>query len=189
MSQARLGELVGRSAGTIRAWERGSSLPADPAVVTALAAALDLDEADLFRSSGLEPPADAPAPTIEQALQTIAPKGDEDVAAAGADEAAEPPPSPSPSPEPEPVGASPMRGRRIRQRKPPPVAVPAAPLGWQPVEPSYLEDPEQKLVYRLRWLYTLAGLLVLVIVLVWASGRMLEAVGDVLDGLKASIGG
>ena len=191
MSQARLGELVGRSASTVRAWERGSSWPTEPGVVTALAAALDLEEANLFRASGLEPPADAPPPTIEQALQTIAPDGDSGSGASASDGAEEagsrsnPPLVPAGSP------TSRERGRRVRERRPspPPVTVSPPTVGWQVAEPSYLEDPEQKLVYRLRWVYTLAGLLFLLIVLVWASGRMLEAVGDVLDGLKASIGG
>lgn len=189
MSQARLAELVGRSAGTVRAWERGSSLPTDPGVVTALAAALDLDEANLYRASGLEPPADAPTPTIEQVLQTIAPS-EENEPQPGED--VESTPEEEPAPEPALVGEPRVRGRRVRERRPavptPPV-VTASKAGWTAAEASYVEDPGERLVYRLRWLYTLVGLLFLMIVLVWASGRMLEAVGDVLDGLKASIGG
>ncbi len=216
MSQARLGELVGRSAATVRAWERGSSVPNDPTVVTAVAAALGLDEAELFRASGLEPPADAPSPTIEQALQTIAPPpggvtddtpaeagddtpaeavdetpaeagdetpaeaGDETPGAAGADAILEPP---------APTG---RRGRRIRRRESRPVTTATttnlAPA-WHTGEVSYLEDPDQRMIYRLRWIYTSVGLLFLVIVLVWASGRTLEAVGDVLDVFRAAIGG
>ncbi len=204
MSQARLGELVGRSASTVRAWERGSSLPGDPAVVTAIAAALGLDEAELFRATGLEPPADAPPPTIEQSLQTIAPSGletpsgPESPSEADSEQTEETEPDTDLSPVPESGSQEEATGgrRRRRLRRPsrstPAVAPPtptAAGVGWQTGEVSYLEDPEQRLIYRLRWLYTAVGLLFLVIVLVWASGRTLEAIGDVLDVVKASIGG
>ncbi len=201
MSQARLGELVGRSAATVRAWERGSSVPNDPTVVTAVAAALGLDEAELFRASGLEPPADAPSPTIEQALQTIAPPpggvtdetpaeaGDETPAEAGDETPAE---AAGADAIPEPPAPTGRRGRRIRRRESRPVTTTTttnlAPA-WHTGEVSYLEDPDQRMIYRLRWIYTSVGLLFLVIVLVWASGRTLEAVGDVLDVFRAAIGG
>lgn len=43
-SQARLGELVGRSASTIRNWERDKSTPSVPSDAVALAAVLGLSE-------------------------------------------------------------------------------------------------------------------------------------------------
>lgn len=75
LSQARLGELVGRAASTIRAWERGQTVPTDPTAVSTLAAVLGLDEPELFELAGLDPPlVIEDHPTIEQSLREIAPR-------------------------------------------------------------------------------------------------------------------
>lgn len=75
LSQTRLGELVGRAASTIRAWERGQSVPTDPTAVSSLAAVLGLDEPELFELAGLDPPLIIEDhPTIEQSLREIAPR-------------------------------------------------------------------------------------------------------------------
>ncbi len=71
LSQTKLGELVGRSATTIRAWERDSSLPADGSVVTALAAVLDVDRQALFEKAGLEMPVEETSPTLEEAFASL----------------------------------------------------------------------------------------------------------------------
>ena len=72
LSQAKLGELVGRSASTIRAWERDSSLPTDETVVTALSAVLDVDRRSLFEKAGLEMPVEETSPTLEEAFASLA---------------------------------------------------------------------------------------------------------------------
>ncbi|GEM_PF-1259905 len=75
LSQTRLGELVGRAASTIRAWERGQAVPTDPTAVSSLAAVLGLDEPELFALAGLDPPLlIEDHPTIEQSLREIAPR-------------------------------------------------------------------------------------------------------------------
>ena len=38
-------DLVGRSTGTVRSWERGRAAPGDPKTLGAMAAVLDVDEA------------------------------------------------------------------------------------------------------------------------------------------------
>jgi transcriptional regulator with XRE-family HTH domain len=55
MSQAALAELIGRSASSIRSWERNSSTPSDEAVVQSLSAVLGIDEDDLRKVVGLPP--------------------------------------------------------------------------------------------------------------------------------------
>lgn len=72
LSQAKLGELVGRSASTIRAWERDSSLPHDEAVITALSAVLAVDRRSLFEKAGLEVPLQETSPTLEEAFASLA---------------------------------------------------------------------------------------------------------------------
>ncbi len=71
LSQAKLGELVGRSASTIRAWERDSSLPNDESVITALSAVLAVDRQSLFEKAGLEVPLQQTSPTLEEAFASL----------------------------------------------------------------------------------------------------------------------
>ncbi|MGA7097030.1 MAG: helix-turn-helix domain-containing protein, partial [Acidimicrobiia bacterium] len=68
ISQAKLGELVGRSTSTIRSWERERSTPTDTGVISALAAVLDLDERSLLEKAGLEEAVVEDRPTVEEAL-------------------------------------------------------------------------------------------------------------------------
>lgn len=90
-SQARLGELVGRSATTIRNWERGNSTPAERADALALAAVLGLDEREVLEGAGFELSAAEDHQTIEQAYASLAPQPpvtDESVPRRDIDEAA-----------------------------------------------------------------------------------------------------
>ena len=72
LSQAQLGELVGRSASSIRSWERDVSTPTDPSVLTALSAILDIDGRALFDKAGVETPAEESHPTVEESLASLA---------------------------------------------------------------------------------------------------------------------
>ncbi|MCZ6661619.1 MAG: helix-turn-helix transcriptional regulator, partial [Actinobacteria bacterium] len=74
LSQAKLGELVGRSTSSVRSWERDTVTPNDPEVVRALAAVLALDERMLFDKAGLSTPEAETSPTVEQALATLRPE-------------------------------------------------------------------------------------------------------------------
>jgi transcriptional regulator with XRE-family HTH domain len=73
LSQAQLGELVGRSASSIRSWERDVSTPTDPVVITALSAILDIDGRSLFDKAGVPIPTEETHPTVEEALASLAP--------------------------------------------------------------------------------------------------------------------
>lgn len=72
LSQAKLGELVGRSAGTIRAWEMETAVPNDEGVVTALSAVLGIDKRSLFEKAGLQVPVEETSPTMEEAFASLA---------------------------------------------------------------------------------------------------------------------
>ncbi len=73
LSSSRVAELVGRSTGTVRAWERGRSQPDDPIVVSSLAAVLGIDETELFVAAGMEPPRASTPFSLEETLSAIAP--------------------------------------------------------------------------------------------------------------------
>ncbi|MEX0863690.1 MAG: helix-turn-helix transcriptional regulator [Acidimicrobiia bacterium] len=78
LSQAKLGQLVGRSPATVRSWESDKSIPRDSKVLATLAAILGVDERTMFNKAGVEPPAVVEtSPTIEEALATLAPEGSE----------------------------------------------------------------------------------------------------------------
>jgi len=73
LSQAKLGELVGRSASTIRSWERDTTVPSDESVVDALSAVLGIDKGMLYSKAGMEVIPHETSPTVEQALATLSP--------------------------------------------------------------------------------------------------------------------
>ena len=234
LSPHRVAELIGRASGTVKAWERGRTVPNDPFVVTSLAAVLAIDEPTLFRAAGLTPPTVAPANTIEQDLASIAP----------AKTPAHAPPQPRPAAEAEsergavitdehpavttesgsigageaPAAESPLdaigafldkgvevleKGReaiveagvpaieRLRRRRrqpkarpdPRPVVIPSV----QPVSESYMDDPDERWAYRLRTIWTAAGVGALGLLLLWAGSRALDAFGDTWDALLAGL--
>lgn len=197
LSPHRVAELIGRAPGTVRAWERGRTVPADPFVVTSLAAVLAVDETALFRAAGMEPPVEQPHLTIEQELASIAPasrsdetvvtraRGDAERSAVTTSQAPTdllPGLSPSlpavPSPEAElDVVRRPRHSGRTR-----PAPVPSA-----PVTGSFLDDPDERWSYRLRAIWTAVGVAVLGVILLWAGSRTMSALGDAWDALLAGL--
>ena len=168
LSQGKLGELVGRSASSVRSWERDKSHPSEQSIVTALSAVLGIDEAELFELSGQQAPEVETSPTIEQALATLNPATIEEELAAAIQE-------PLPAPEtPQPA---------VRQAAyvapPPPYSVGSA---IPPAhEPSYMEDRSQRQLYRVRNLATIVVMVALGITLLWAFAEGFGALGDWWD--------
>lgn len=73
LSQARLAELVGRSATTIRNWERDKTSPADRSDVVALAAVLGMDTEDALSQAGFESEEQGQHLTMEQSYSSLGP--------------------------------------------------------------------------------------------------------------------
>ena len=224
LSQAQLGELVGRSASSIRSWERDVATPTDPSVLTALSAILDIDGRALFDKAGVESPRQETHPTVEESLASLAPLPLEEpieeridpdplIATAAAATAIAPgldadfeleaevkehlPTEPEPESieqpeptidtfslppdsvaEPEPVGAAQMTTSNEPAYVSPPepylITAPTPPV----VEPSYMEDENQRQMYRVRNLATVVLVVALAIVLLWSLSNALEAVGS-----------
>ena len=177
LSQARLGELVGRSPSTVRSWERDKSHPNDPKVLIALSAILGVDEQSLFEKAGLAQPEVEGSPTIEQELATLG--HDTDEITAGVDD--EPDPGPKPFEEPvssqEPdLESTPITGTDPSYVAPPNPYV-LTPVGPPVQEPSYLEDRGQRQLYRVRNLATIVILVALGIAFLWALTEGLGALG------------
>lgn len=206
LSQSRVAELIGRSQGTVRAWERGRSVPGEATVVASLAAVLDIAEDDLFDAAGLALPASPPAPTLEESLASIAPSPSASSAGKGAEIAEESgtpsvgtarfavdPRLGSPEGEARPEGrwslirsyVASLLSRKRRSDRP----VTGRPVVISPavVRPSYLEDPEQRMVYRLRTLFTVVGIAALAVVLLWAAGNVVDALGRAWETLTEGL--
>lgn len=209
MSQAKLADLVGRTATTIRAWERDKTRPNDPKVLSALAAVLGVDERHLFDKAGVEPPETETSPTVEQALATLA---FEDVVDAsggdtGTDQGHQPQPEseeePESEPEHEPAGVASSEEQEHRPSterdfevvgtsRQPAYTAPPDPLKRGPVTPttadlSYMEDGSQRQLYRVRHLATLVAFVALVIAFLWALGEGLGALGEWWDQFFANL--
>jgi transcriptional regulator with XRE-family HTH domain len=194
LSQTKLGELVGRSASTIRAWERDKTAPNDTSVVVTLSAVLGITERVLFDKLGMTPPESETNATVEEVLAELAPEPEEaeETAISPPAEDREPveptpaseplPPSdsavePTPAAEPPPPTDSPAEPAFAPTAEPYRVTTPVVPA----VEPSYIEDQGQRQLYRVRYLATAVALVALGIALLWALDRGLEAFAEWWD--------
>lgn len=203
MSQAKLAELVGRSATTIRAWERDKSRPTEPKVLAALSAVLGVDEKHLFDKAGVEPPEAETSPTVEQALATLSFEDVIDASGGDTETDHDDEPQPEPGPEREPVAAAsaeePERQPSVERQfemvgasQQPAYAAPPDPFERAPVTPttadlSYMEDDSQRQLYRVRNLATMVALVAFVIAFIWALGEGLGALGEWWDDFFANL--
>jgi len=209
LSQAKLGDLVGRSAATVRSWEADKSTPNDAKVVSTLSAILGVDEKTMFNKAGLElSVVKETSPTIEQALASLAPDTSEEETVVLVDVPeleAEEPPEPDPDPVPDQSEQGDLRRPWVVNTPQPDPLVPVglftlpdAPfrtstqqvttLSPQPVaEPSYIEEASQKQLYLVRTLATVVGLVALVVALLWAAGESLAALGDWWEDFVGSL--
>ena len=163
LSQAKLGDLVGRSATTIRSWERDTTVPNDPSVITALSAVLGIHERTLFDRAGVDRPKDEESPTVEQALASLK---DSDI-----------PKQPKVAEVPAPL-TQPSISREVTMTD---IGAPAA------IRASYMEDPEQRRLYQVRTIATLAVLVALLITFVWALSSSLDSLGAWWDDFFGSL--
>lgn len=206
LSQAKLGELVGRSTATIRAWERDKSRPNDQHVLSALAAVLAVDEGQLFEKAEVERPmVEETSPTIEQVLATLTPapraeslpfvEGDEDPVSDSAAETASEEVEQAPA-----EGAhaqeqsQPLRERELVSAGVPGPAYVAPPDPYIQTPPtpsladlSYVEDDSQRQLYRVRTLATVVATVVLFIAFIWALGEGLGALGEWWDSFVGQL--
>ena len=228
LSQTQLGELVGRSASSIRSWERDVSTPTDASVLFALSAILDLDQEALFEKAGVELPSEEAQPTVEEAFASLAPMPIESPLAdpepvenpspidappeteldadyeleaevrEHLEEAARVVPDPPRDWEPEPVqetfslSPQPVGAAAMRSTQEPAFVSPPEPFQFtQPtppvLEPSYMEDSEQRQLYRVRNLATIVLFVGLVIVLLWSLSNTVEALGTWWDDFFGSL--
>ena len=186
LSQTKLGELVGRSASSIRSWERDASTPNDPSVVAALSAILDLDERALFDKAGLTRPEHETSPTVEQALASLRDSMEKTEAASPEIEEPERPRTTEPD-EPVPAKLFPdpiLEDEPLSSRSPTSVTSPNVVVSPTPLpsgELNYVQDPVERQAYRVRAMATAVGVVILVIMFLWALGSTFDALGSWWD--------
>lgn len=201
LSQARLGELVGRSASAIRSWERDKSIPTDADVLHTLSAVLGVDERSLFEKAGQQvPPNEEASPTLEQALASLAPDDvgssieqndvDDEPEGIGPDDVGrieEETVTSQPGIESETAPTVVVSSQPSPGYVKPPQPYVVTPPTPRFVEPSYIEDSNQRQLYRVRNLATLVVVVGLVVALIWALSESLGALGSWWDDFFGSL--
>ena len=195
LSQAKLGELVGRSTATIRSWERDKSRPSDPKVLAALAAILGVNEKQLFGKVDVDlPRAEETSPTVEQALATLAPSRPQtEIVERTSDEAgAEIEDDDGVEEDLEKLSPRNATVRELVGVASPQYVAPPEPHVQTPLTPtladvSYMEDRSQRQMYRVRTLATLVAFVALVVAFIWALGEGLGALGEWWDGFFGNL--
>jgi transcriptional regulator with XRE-family HTH domain len=205
LSQAELGQLVGRSPATIRSWEADKSIPNDPKILTTLSAILGVDERSIFNKAGQEPPMVVEdSPTVEEALASLTSEVETNLPAPTSKFYEELEESIVEEPK-RAVALAPLEDEATDQPDilielhptpppsvPAPVPTPAPPMAiptptYPLVEASYIEDGSQRQLYHVRTLATVVGLVALVVALIWAAGEGLSALGEWWDGFISTL--
>jgi transcriptional regulator with XRE-family HTH domain len=147
LSQAQLAELVGRSAATIRAWERDKGRPNDPKVLSTLAAILGVNERQLFEKADVEPPkpVEETRPTVEQALATLGPVSTEGDAGPVAETVSEVEPADETSEVGEELEAGELVVEPLEEEVESPSDV-SQPEHDDPIAESIIEQPDEEVV-------------------------------------------
>lgn len=169
LSLGQLASSVGRTASSVRRWEKDEAVP--PAdVVDKLAAVLEVDRDELALApeavdAGAAPTVSAP---VDPRYAMLTPDVDQDTEALATPVApsADAPAATVPEPEPAEGGADMVN----------PVVV------WL----REFWDPEQRGRYYVRAALTAVVLLVFALVLVWALGALLRALGEFWDSIGSS---
>ena len=52
-----------------------------------------------------------------------------------------------------------------------------------PPVPSYMEDPDQRLLYRARTIFLAVGVVILAVVFIWSVGQLVDSIGASLDAI------
>lgn len=216
LSQTKLGELVGRSPSTIRSWERDDSTPNDPDVLMALAAVLAVEQRTLFEKAGVDTPETETSPTLEQELESLRPRveGEEDtddggveisfsyeeLSGLGVSPDDNEPVSPIVDTSTSDESADETDDDEVPEgveRPVPAFAEPATPYVVTRLspsrteqiyaEPSYLEDRSERQLYRVRTVATAVGVVVMLLLLMYALGKGIESFGEWWDSFYGQL--
>ncbi len=172
LSQAQLGERLGRAASTVRRWERGDASPPESIMAT-LASALQVSERDLAVAFGADDPGPEPQPNPQpEPARVSAAVEDQPTVAAPAPAASAVDRAGQKAAAASSTVASPPQQRRRSPRLRAPALATNEGL-------SYLEDSRQRVRYWIRAALTIVVGIILLLILVWAVGELGAAIGEV----------
>ncbi|MCQ3803392.1 MAG: helix-turn-helix domain-containing protein [bacterium] len=154
----QIARQLGVTQGQVKDWERGAEIPIHPGLLRSLEAILETPEGILVRAAGFSAPVpDEPKMTIQESLASLASPEDE-------------------------ATLHPMDLQEELLPVLPPA--PAEPSGGPSGLFSYrYNPPEERWVYRIRFLLTGAGLALLGLLLIWAAGRVWGELGTLWDAV------
>ncbi len=154
----QIARQLGVTQGQVRDWERGTEIPIHPGLLRSLEAMLDTPEGILVRAAGFSAPVpEGPKMTVQQSMATLA-QTEEDPPVHPLDFQPETTPSLQPVPSESAEGPSGSFSYRYN-------------------------PPEERWVYRMRFLLTGAGMALLGLLLIWAMGRVREELGSLWDAV------
>jgi len=177
LSLGQLAGEVGRTAASVRRWERDESMPSDE-VRERLAEALGLDATLLHRlAEGNEASEPVTASIVPPATSDHPDQpGPPDPFLDGPTEAMAVPPMPVGTAAPVTAAVTPQTGELA--------AVPAGPLDRLARYRSILFDPDEPWLGYLRGALTVVAFVVMAWILLWALGELGAALGDFVDTFK-----
>ncbi len=160
LRRRQIARQLGISQAQIKDWERGVEIPMHPGLLRSLETILETPEGLLARAAGFSPPVlEKPKMTVRQSLASLSqPVEDSSV---------------------HPLDVVSQSTRELA-----PVAAPPDPEGGPSGIFSYRYNlPEERWVYRIRFLLTGAGLALLALLLMWALRRVGGELGSLWDAI------
>ena len=156
----QLARQLGITQGQIRDWERGTEIPIHPGLLSSLEAILEIPEGLLVRAAGFSAPVpEEPRMTVQQSLATLAEAEDE------------------PTLHPLDVQPDPSSQLLVPVPSEEPDAAPTGIFSYR------FNPPEERWIYRMRFLLTGAGMALLALLLIWSVGRVWEELGSLWDAV------
>ena len=159
MSRRQIARQLGVSSSQIKDWERGVEVPMHPGLLRSVETVLEMPEGLLARAAGLSGRlAQEPTMTVRQSLDSLS----------------------------EPVDGPPLHPLDLRPEPTPNLVSAGASEadGGEPGVFSYRYNlPEERWVYRIRFLLTGAGLALLGLLLMWASRQVWSELGSLWNAV------
>ena len=159
LKRRQIARQLGISPAQIRDWERGVEIPIHPGLLRSLEVVLETPEGLLARAAGFSAPApEAPKMSVRQSLATLAEPAEESTA--------------------HPLDPPPESTREMV-----PAAVPEPGGGPSGIVSYRYNPPEERWVYRIRFLLTGAGVALLGLLLLWAARQVWGELGSLWNAV------
>ena len=164
LKRRHIARQLGIPQGQVKDWERGVEIPYHPEILRSLEVLMEIPEGLLARAAGFSAPApqEKPKMTVRQGLASLA--------------------VPEQGPAVHPLDVQPVEALEARLE--------SGPVSSGEVAPGVVSyrynPPEERWVYRIRFLLTAAGMALLGLLLIWSVARVWEELGNVWNAVFGS---